>query len=222
MKKLLMAAVAATLVFTACEKQKKAAEPAETVTNNTTAVAGAEVKTATLVVENTISADKQYMFNKYGKDYRFFESQIVLKNYLNKENDGSIESITNVFQVVDMTEDQKSADVFVVLITHKLSGETIYDVKEGFWIEDELLNDEAITVKFTQAYANLMATNFPKPFSKHVVLRKEVGSKEANAQFIFGNTHLCYYVDAVTGAVSDKNPAFENIEGFKAPLGEWP
>lgn len=215
MKKLILAAVAAMLVFSACEKEKK---DKSVVTTETTAVAA----TAGLVVENTISTDKQYMFNKYGKDYRFFESQIVLKDYLNKENDGTIETITNVFQVVDVAEDQKSADVFVVMITHKASGETIYDVKDGFWIEDEVLNDEAITVKFTQAYANLMATNFPKPYSKHVVLRKEVGPKEANAQFIFGNTRLCYFVDAVTGAVSDKNPAFENIEGFKAPLGEWP
>lgn len=215
MKKLFLAAAAAMLIFSACEKEKK---DESVVTSETTAVAA----TAGLIVENTISTDKQYMFNKYGKDYRFFESQIVLKDYLNKENDGTIETITNVFQVVDMAEDQKSADVFVVMITHKASGETVYDVKTGFWIEDEVLNDEAITVKFTQAYANLMATNFPKPYSKHVVLRKEVGPKEANAQFIFGNTQLCYFVDAVTGAVSDKNPAFENVEGFKAPLGEWP
>ena len=55
--------------------------------------------------------------------------------------------------------------------------------------------------------------NIPKPHSKNVVLRKEIGSLDANPQYIFGNSQAQVYVDAVTGEVRGYNPAFpENAQ----------
>lgn len=198
--------------FTACNSCKKDAKQSE--------VDVVVVDTADMNVENITGMDKQYMFTNYGGDYRWFETQITMKDFLDEETDGTIENITNVFQVVEQVS-PTSADVFVVLASHSTDS-TVYDVKSGFWMEDQLLNNEAIKVTFKEAFDKLMATNLPKPHSRHCVLRKEVAPVDANPQYIFGNTRSTVYVDAVTGEVSDKNPAFPEEKGFKMPLGEWP
>lgn len=178
-----------------------------------------ELGVTELVAENTISVDREYMFLNYGSDYRWYESQILLNNYLDEENDGSIAEITNVFQaIVDHSEDGQSFDTRVIMITHRADSTEIL-VKDGFWIEDYSLNEEAITVTYAEAYEKVLEVNYPKPHSKHCVLRSEIGPKPANAQYIFGNLRYQLYVDATTGEVTDKSPAFN---GFGKPLGEWP
>ena len=171
------------------------------------------------VVENVTNADKQYMFTNYGKDYRWFESCIVLKDFLDEECDGTVTGISNVFQVVE--ESAGGADVFVVLAAHT-PDTTAYEVKNGFWVEDFPMNDDSIKVTFAEAFEKINQVNFPKPHSRHVVLRKQVGPVAANPQYIFGNAQAQLYVDAVTGDVTDKNPCFPEDKGFKMPLGEWP
>ena len=173
--------------------------------------------TKELNVEQVISVDKEYMFINHKGDYRWFETCIVLKDFLDEECDGTIASVSNVFQVVE--EKEKGADVFVVLAAHT-PDTTAYEVKHGFWVEDFPMNDEAIKVTFAQAFEKINEVNFPKPHSKQCVLRKEIGPNACNPQYIFGNVKAQLYVDAVTGEVSDKNPAFP--EAFKMPLGEWP
>lgn len=162
-----------------------------------------------LNVEKVTVTDKEYMFVNHGGDYRWFESCILLKNYLDEENDGAISEISNVFQVVK--EFGKSADVFVVFATHTPDS-TSYEVKDGFWVEDYNMSNEEIKISFKEAYDKIMAVNYPKPHSKHCVLRKQVGPVECNPQYIFGNQTAQLYVDAVTGDVTDKNPAFPDAE----------
>ena len=204
MKKIFMMLAIAfclSLGFTSCDscKKEKDATPEE---NKSEVVVKGELN-----VEHVTAADKQYMFTNYGGDYRWFESCILLQDFLDEENDGTIAGVSNVFQVVNEDEGGKSADVFVVLAAHTPDS-TAYEVKQGFWVEDYPLNDEAIKVTFRDAYDKVMATNMPKPHSRHVVLRKEVGPVDANPQYIFGNTQAQIYVDAVTGDVSENNPAF--------------
>ena len=188
-------------------------EKPETATDSTTVV----TNDSAMVVENVVGMDKQYMFTNYGKDYRWYETCIVLKDFLDEENDGTITGVSNIFQVV--FEKDNGADVNVIMFTH-VSDSTQVDVKRGFWVEDYPMNDEAIKVSFKEAYDKVMATNYPKPHSRHVVLRKEIGPQDANPQYIFGNTQAQLYVDAVTGNVTDKNPAFP--ANLQMPLGEWP
>ena len=228
MKHLILAAVAATLLFTACEKEKKVVEPTTETTTENAALGHkpdplwplGEVK-GTLNVEHVTATDKQTMFTQFAKDYRYFETQITLKNYLDAENaSAEVAEITNVFQVVDVAEDQKSADVYVVMFNH--AGEkTEQKVIHSFWLEDMVLNDEAIKLTFEQAFEKLMQANITKPHSRKCTLRKEVGPKVANPQYIFGNMRTQVYVDAITGEVSATSPSFDK-KSLGAPLGEWP
>lgn len=174
-----------------------------------------------LDVDNVISTDREYMFIHYGEDYRWYETCMVLTNYLDAETqDGSLTEVTNVFQSYDKVP-SGGADTYVILAYHPAYGNAYLEVEHGFWIEDFTLNGEDIKVSFTEAFEKVMASNYVKPHSRHCVLRKQVGPILANPQYIFGNTHSQLYVDAVTGAVSDQNPAF-NGSPFALPLGEWP
>ena len=107
-------------------------------------------------------------------------------------------------------ESGKSADVFVVLAAHTPEA-TTYEVKEGFWVEDCDMANEEIKLSFKDAYEKIMAVNLPKPHSRNCVLLKPLGHG-CNPQYIFGNKTAQLYVDAVTGEVSDKNPAFPDAE----------
>ena len=188
-------------------------EKPETATDSTTVV----TNDSAMVVENVVGMDRQYMFTNYGKDYRWFETCIVLKDFLDEENDGTITGVSNIFQVV--FEKEGGADVNVIMFTH-VGDSTQMDIKNAFWVEDMPMNDDAIKVTFKEAYEKVMAINLPKPHSRHCVLRKQVGPVTANPQYIFGNSEAQIYVDAVTGDVTDKNPAFP--ADLKMPLGEWP
>ena len=68
-------------------------------------------------VENLVSLDRQDMFQNYGEDYRWFETGVILKDWLDEENDGSIEMVVNVFQMVEV-RDSSSFDTFVVKYQH--------------------------------------------------------------------------------------------------------
>jgi len=176
-------------------------------------------KVAELVVENTVSMDRQDVYLNHGENYRWYETGVQLKNFLDEENDGTIDMIVNVFQVIEEI-DSTSFDTFVYKYQHTLEG-TTSDSIHGFWIEDYPLNDEVIKVSFKEAFEKIQEVNYPKPHTRQVVLRKQVGPVDANPQWIFGNLHSQLYVDAVTGAVTDKNPAFGGLN-LGTPLGEWP
>lgn len=165
-------------------------------------------KNTTLNVEKAISMDREKMLTDCGDNYKWFETGVVLKDYLDEENDGTIEMVVNVFQ--NVVEKEDGLDTFVTKFQHTLDGVTSESV-HGFWIEDFALNDEDIKITFAKAYETVMEVNLPKPHSKHVVLRKQIGPKACNPQWIFGNITSQIYVDAVTGEVNSKNPAFDEI-----------
>ena len=212
MKKLFLFALICAIFmgFTSCDKNKNNAQ------------VGQKVDT-TLVVENLISMDREAMTLNYNKDYRWYETCIVAQDYFDSENASEVvvTGVSNIFQyLVNATEN--SADVQVVMYTH-VKDSTVTEVKSGFWVGDEPMNDKQIKLTYVEAYNKMMATNMPKPHSRQCVLRKELGPKDANPQYIFGNVKAQIYVDAVTGEVSDKNPVYKGFESkLKMPLGEWP
>jgi len=194
-------------MLTSCEKEKKEQQNLN------------ETKVESLIVENTVSTDREFMFLNYGEDYRWFETCILMKNFMDEETDGSVEAVTSIFQVVTEVE-SGCYDTHVIMTVHTLDTNTI-EVKEGFWVEDYPLNNEAICISFEEAFTKLMEANCPKPHSKHCVLRKEIGPVDANPQYIFGNSRSQVYVDATTGEVSTSNPVFPDAN-LNGPLGEWP
>ena len=170
-------------------------------------------------VEHTVALDRQSMFAEVGDNYRWYETQIRLVDFLDEENDGSIDMLVNIFQAVNQVS-ETSFDTVVYKFQHNADGTVVGSVN-GFWIEDFPMNDEAIKVSFREAYDKVMSVNYPKPHTRYVTLRKQVGPVDANPQWIFGNLKSQLYVDAVTGDVTDKNPAFGGLN-LGTPLGEWP
>lgn len=173
-----------------------------------------------VTVENLISLDRQAMYVAHGGDYRWYETGIQLKNWLDEENDGTVDMVVNVFQVIE-EYDSTSFDTFVYKYQHFSDGSVNEEGIHGFWVEDYPLNDEVIKVSFKEAFEKIQEVNYPKPHTRQVVLRKQVGPVDANPQWIFGNLHSQLYVDAVTGEVSKDNPAFKGLN-LGTPLGEWP
>jgi hypothetical protein len=201
-KFILMLMLALSVVLASCEgKEKKEQQPEQP-------------KIETLNVDHIISTDREFMFLNYGEDYRWYETCILMKNFMDQEDvTDSVIMVNNIFQVVE--GDGTCFDVHVIKIAHTLDTSYV-EVVEGFWIEDYPLNNEAVVVNFNEAWTNAMEANCPKPHSQHCVLRKEVGPKDANPQYIFGNSRCQIYVDATTGDVSAIDPVLEG------PLGEWP
>lgn len=205
------------LMFSSCNGcQSKTEEPTfkdSTVVDSTKAVA--------INVEHTIATDRQAMYLKFGKDYRWYETDILLPEFLNSENVTSDPvMVVNIFQSV--VERGTGFDTYVWKFQHLADGTVLTDSIQGFWIENQALNDEVIKLKYVEAFDKIMQTNAPKPQSKHVTLRNPVGPVAINTQWIFGNINEQLWVDAVTGEVKNSNPAFPEEKGFKMPLGEWP
>ena len=176
---------------------------------------------APLNVEAAISMDRQAMYLKFGGEYRWYETDILLPEFLNSENATSDPvELVNIFQSI--VERGTGYDTYVWKFQHFPDGTVLKDSIQGFWIENMPLNDEVIKLKYIEAFDKIMQTNAPKPQSKHVTLRNPVGPIAINTQWIFGNIHEQLWVDAVTGDVKNSNPAFPEEKGFKMPLGEWP
>lgn len=162
-------------------------------------------------VENIISTDKQAMY-LINKDYRWFETMILLDNYMDEDTTSNIAEVVNIFQVVK-AYDEKSFDTKVYKFQHFVDGTCVKDSTNGFWIEDEPLVDSVKIISYNKAFELMQQVNYPKPHSKHVCLRKPVGPKDCNPQWVFGNLESQIWIDAVTGKAKDSNPAFP--DGFK-------
>lgn len=166
-----------------------------------------EVKQMETVVEQVVQSDRQWMSNQFGNDYIYYETQIVLNEWLDDENcTGTVASILNVFQIVEGGDTAFSPHVYLFKHT-----DSTFNVKvvDDAWMEDQDMAKDAITITYRQAYKKLMKANCIKPHTKNCVLRKMVGPYDCNPQYIFGDAFdECVFVDAVNGRVSVNNPAF--------------
>lgn len=178
-------------------------------------------QTVALNVEQAISMDRQAMYLAHGGDYRWYETEILLPEFMDGDNATSEPvMIVNVFQTV--VERGNGFDTWVYKYQHFNDGTVLTDSVAGFWIENWPMEDKAIKLKYTEAWDKMQAVNFPTPHSKHVTLRNPIGPVAINTQWIFGNVREQIWVDAVTGECANSNPAFPEAKGFKMPLGEWP
>jgi len=194
-------------------------------------------------VETVQKEDAQYMVENFGDNYDWLECCIDFKNFIDS-GDCEVAGVANIYRIVDVIDSQSFVQT-VVLIAHTPDTMAV-ETKQGIWVGDNPLNAFVpFNCDFNKAVDQMMRANCPKPHSKHCVLRKEVGPRDCNPQYIFGNQTMQVYVDAVTGEVNTKNPVFEGFnddESFYAPvdstitdtvygprntrigcpLGEWP
>ena len=212
----MIALFALVLGFSSCTGCKGEATQDAVLTDTTEAVT-----TVALNVEAAIAMDRQAMYLKSGGDYRWFETEILLPEFMDGDNATSDPvMLVNIFQKV--IERGNGFDTYVYKFQHFNDGTVLTDSVQGFWIENWPLEDKAIKLKYTEAWDKIQQVNFPKPHSKHVTLRNPIGPVAINTQWIFGNTREQIWVDAVTGTCTNSNPAFPEAKGFKMPLGEWP
>ncbi len=162
-----------------------------------------------IVVENLLAEDTKYMVDNYDTCFVYYETQIVLNNYLDEECDGSFESITNVFQALTLVD--STLQPTVVIFSHVgeiLSIEKVNDT----WMEDIPMCKEDFVLTYKDAFKLINEVNYPKPHSRNCILRLEVGPCPENPQYIFGNNESQLYVDAIDGDVSETSPAFNCLE----------
>jgi hypothetical protein len=218
MKKILLFLMT-VIMFTACNGCGSSSQ--ESVMDSTTVDSIVKDSVAVIDVEHAIATDRQTMYMKSGGDYRWFETEILLPEFMDSDSATSNPvMLVNIFQKV--IERGNGYDTYVYKFQHFSDGTVLTDSVAGFWVENWPLEDKAIKLKYTEAWDKVMAVNFPKPHSKHVTLRNPIGPVEVNTQWIFGNIHEQIWVDAVTGECTNSNPAFPEAKGFKMPLGEWP
>lgn len=189
-------------------------QPTETVKAQTEMVAGIDV-------DHAIAMDRQEMYMKFKDNYRWYETDMRLPEFLDAENVTSEpEILVNIFQSIE--EFDNGADTYVWKFQHFPDGTVAKDSIHGFWIENFALDEDSVKLNYKAAFERMMQANAPKPHSKNVVLRNPIGPVGVNAQWIFGNINEQLWVDAVTGDVRNSNPAYPEEKGFKMPLGEWP
>ena len=160
--------------------------------------------------EASIAADRAQMDEMFDA-YKWFETRVEYDNFFDADTTLTAVKAESLFQVA--VEDSLGVKTFVYDFIHYPDVEEA-DLKQidGFVLDDQPLNDVQIVLTFSEALERLYEVNLPKPHSTKVVLRKALGPKAANAQYIFGNTEEQVFVDAVTGDVTDKNPVYDGFE----------
>ena len=218
MKKVLLFLMSVVL-FTACNSCNNPQK--DVIEHITDSTALALTDSAIVIdVDHAIATDRQAMYLKFGKDFRWYETCIRLPEFLDGENvTSNPEMVVNVFQSI--VERGNGFDTKVWKFQH-FPDTVITDSIDGFWIEDCSLNEAVIKYNYKAAFEKMLEVNLPKPHSKNVILRNPVGPVAINAQWVFGNISEQIWVDAVTGEIHNSNPAFPEEKGFKMPLGEWP
>lgn len=76
------------------------------------------------------------------------------------------------------------------------------------WIEDSDLSNLPIELSAEDALLRLKEWNGVVPPANFITLRCPVGPEECNAQWVIGNVYNTIFIDAVTGDITDSNPAF--------------
>ena len=162
-------------------------------------------------IEVAINADKAKM-DEMVDAYKWFESRVEYDNFFDADTTLAVVKVESLFQV--SVEDSLGVKTFVYDFIHAPGEEDVNpECIEAFVLDDKPLNDEQITLTFSEALERLYEANLPKPHSTKVVLRKVLGPKPGiNAHYIFGNTEEQVFVDAVTGDVTDVNPFYDNAE----------
>lgn len=190
-------AVALGMLLTSCNK-----------CSNGTKVINEEESTIEMVNQNDWNA----MFAQYDETRLcWYECDMKLVDFLDAECNGEIEDLVNVYQVI-IPIDSTSYNTWVYKIQHFKGHEAIKDSTQGFWIEDAPLDINEIKISYREAYDKVMAVNLPKPHSRYVTLRNPLGPIAVNPQYVFGNVESQIWVDAVTGEISESNPAFPPMD----------
>lgn len=140
-----------------------------------------------------------------GKEYQWRNSRVILNDTITADNIGElhITDINDVFFYWD------NGPWVQYVNSNVISGVQIPWPIQDVWIEDADLSKSQIKLGAEDALMRLKEWNgIIPPGSTSITLRLPVGPKDCNAQWVIGNAYDALFIDAVTGNVTDYNPAF--------------
>ena len=139
-----------------------------------------------------------------GKFYCWYESKVLFNDSLKTETLDDIKAVdvTDIFQTFN-------PDLCQYISSNIEKGTIIPAPVPDLWMEDFDLSYAEIKLTVTDVLQKLKEWNGVIPPAIGMTLRKPVGPKPCNAQWVMGNIMQVIFVDAVTGEVKEKNPAFE-------------
>lgn len=159
-----------------------------------------------------------------GQHYEWRNSKVLFNDSITFGNIDELK-VVEVTDVFYYWNDEGPNVQFIASNVKK--GTILPPVIHDVWIEDASLNDKEIKLSAEDVLVKLKEWNGVIPPSICMSLRYPVGPCECNAQWVIGNAFDVIFIDAVTGNVSNWNPAFNpnnKAKGgdFGKPLGEWP
>lgn len=139
-----------------------------------------------------------------GRRYEWRNSRVMLNDTVTMDNIDDL-------HVTDVN------DVFYYWLDGPWVQYINYNIKNGLqipwpindvWIEDKDMSHLLIKLSAEDALQRLKEWNGVIPPAKFLSLRCPVGPKECNAQWVVGNEYNVLFIDAVTGDICNRNPAF--------------
>lgn len=220
---LLMAAFA--LMSGSCNGCKNETACCEPVVVNG-AVYDGVVQDFTAGVEHIQALHRQTMVQlANGQEYQWRNSKVLFNDSITLENIDNLHvvEVTDVFFYWDSVVGPQVQ----FIATNVKKGTLIPPAIQDVWIEDANLSDKEIKLTCEDVLKRLKEWNGVIPPGISMSLRYPVGACECNAQWVIGDVSDVIFVDAVTGEVSNWDPAFNpnnKAKGgdFGKPLGEWP
>lgn len=184
------------------------------------------VQDFTAGISHIQSLHRQTMYMTLGvKEYAWRNSKIVFNDSITAENIDDLH-VTDINDVFYYWDGQKGPQVQWVNSNVKKGVQIPWPIND-VWIEDDDLSEAPIKLTPEQAMQRLKEVNCPIPPAKSMTLRLPLGPVACNPQYVVGDVYDVLFIDAVTGEVSNWNPAFNPKKGVKGgdfgkPLGEWP
>lgn len=169
-----------------------------------------------------------YQLAQQGKPvngYQWRNSRVIFNDTLTFDNIDDLH-ITDINDVFYYWDKDKGPQVQYINVNVKRGTQIPWPIND-VWIEDDNLSETPIKLTAEDALQRLKEVNCPIPPAKSMTLRLPIGPCACNAQWVIGDVNDVLFIDAVTGEVSNWNPAFnpqKDAKGgdFGKPLGEWP
>lgn len=176
-------------------------------------------------VEHIQALHRQTMNNLIGGEkYQWRNSKVLFNDSIRLDNldDLKVVEVTDVFFYWN-----GEGPHVQFIATNVKDGTMIPPVIHDVWIEDADMGDKEMKLTAKDVIERLKQWNGVIPPAVCMSLRYPVGPCECNAQWVIGDAFDVIFIDAVTGEISNWNPAFNpnnKAKGgdFGKPLGEWP
>ena len=142
-----------------------------------------------------------------GADFEWRNSRVVLSDTLGFDNIDQLR-VTDVIDVFQYWNEQGPWVQYIA--SNAVKGVQIPWPINDIWIEDANLSDKPVKLSAEDALARLKQWNGVLPNGcNFITLRLPIGPKDCNPQWVIGGVYDPLFIDAVTGEITDSNPAFK-------------